>query len=59
MLPSTICAPSAQSSSGWTPFTVPFVPTGMNAGVETSPCAVRSVPARRATTVVAYRGSGR
>ena len=33
--------PSARSSAGSTPLTVPFVPTGMNAGVGTSPCAVR------------------
>src|SRR4051794_22201429 len=44
-------APSARSSSGSTPFTVPFVPTGMNAGVRTSPCAVCSTPARAAPAV--------
>ena len=31
--------------------TVAFVPTGMNAGVGTSPCAVRSTPARAAPSV--------
>ena len=33
--------------------TVPFVPTGMNAGVRTSPWAVRSTPARAAPSVAA------
>ena len=33
---------------GSTDFTVAFVPTGMKAGVRTSPCAVRSTPARAA-----------
>src|SRR6266496_2486443 len=51
VLPSRIVVPSARSSSGCTPFTVPFVPTGMNAGVGTSPCAVRSTPARAAPSV--------
>ena len=46
VLPRTICAPSARSSSGSTVLTVPFVPTGMNAGVGTSPCAVCRMPAR-------------
>ena len=48
MLPSTISAPSARSSSGSTHLTVAFVPTGMKAGVRTSPCAVRRTPARAA-----------
>ena len=51
MLPRTICAPSASSSAGVSDFTVPFVPTGMNAGVSTSPCAVVSTPARAAPSV--------
>jgi hypothetical protein len=51
VLPSTIVAPSARSSSGSTAFTVPFVPTGMNAGVGTSPCTVRKTPARAAPSV--------
>src|SRR5207253_1797010 len=46
VLPSRISPPSARSSSGSTIFTVAFVPTGMNAGVRSSPCAVRSTPAR-------------
>src|SRR5438034_7662016 len=40
--------PSARSSSGSTVLTVAFVPTGMNAGVGTSPCAVCTTPARAA-----------
>ncbi len=51
MLPRTIAAPSARSSSGSTDFTVAFVPTGMKAGVGTSPCAVRRIPARAAPSV--------
>ena len=46
-----MAAPSARSSSGSTAFTVAFVPTGMNAGVGTSPCAVRSTPARARPSV--------
>ena len=38
--------PTARSSSGSTVFTVAFVPTGMNAGVSTTPCAVRKTAAR-------------
>ncbi len=41
MFPSTTWAPSARTSSGWRLLTVAFVPTGMNAGVAISPCAVR------------------
>src|SRR5437588_12348285 len=52
-LPSRIVVPSARSSSGSTVFTVAFVPTGMNAGVGTSPCTVRSTPARAAPSVAA------
>src|SRR2546423_15652081 len=43
--------PSTRSSSGSTVLTVAFVPTGMNAGVGTSPCAVRTTPARAAPSV--------
>src|SRR5664279_4835649 len=46
VLPSKIVVPIARSSSGSTDFTVAFVPTGMKAGVGTSPCAVCSTPAR-------------
>src|SRR3954464_2635696 len=38
--------PAALRSAGARPLTVPCVPTGMNAGVGTSPCGVASVPAR-------------
>ena len=53
MLPSRIEVPSERSSSGSTVLTVAFVPTGMKAGVCTSPCAVRSTPARAAPSVAA------
>src|SRR6478609_820354 len=48
VLPSRIVVPSSRSSSGSTVLTVAFVPTGMNAGVGTSPCAVCTTPARAA-----------
>src|SRR5262245_13341267 len=59
---STTLAPSALTSSGWSVFTVAFVPTGMKAGVGMSPCAVFTTPvlaaASRAVTVkVLTRGS--
>src|SRR3954470_24775431 len=38
--------PSAATSRGSSPLTVPFVASGTNAGVRTSPCAVRRTPAR-------------
>src|SRR4051794_17969956 len=44
-------APIARTSSGCSVFTVAFVPTGMNAGVGMSPCAVWTVPARAAPSV--------
>ena len=34
-----------------TPFTAPCVPTGMNAGVSTSPCAVDITPRRAPPSV--------
>src|SRR5581483_1181120 len=43
-----ISAPSARSCRGGTPLTAPSVPTGMNAGVCTSPCGVRRMPVRAA-----------
>ena len=46
-----IDAPSVRSSCGSTAFTVAFVPTGMNAGVGTSPCAVWRTPARAAPSL--------
>src|SRR5918995_6187602 len=51
VFPRTICDPMARSSSGSRLFTVPFVPTGMKAGVRTSPCTVRRMPARAAPSV--------
>ena len=53
VLPSSIVVPIARSSSGSTDFTVAFVPTGMKAGVGTSPCAVCSTPARAGPSVAA------
>jgi len=47
VLPRIICAPMSDvSTRGETAFTLPLVPTGMNTGVSTVPCAVRSRPAR-------------
>src|SRR5262245_22921618 len=51
VFPSRIVVPSARSSSGSTVLTVAFVPTGMNAGVGTSPWAVCTTPARAAPSV--------
>ena len=52
MLPSRIVvAELAQALPGRAPLTVAFVPTGMNAGVGTSPWAVRSTPARASPSV--------
>ena len=39
-------APSRSRSAEDSAFTVACVPTGMNTGVSTSPCAVASTPAR-------------
>ena len=39
MLASMIEAPTSTRSSGWRALTVAFVPTGMNWGVSTTPCA--------------------
>ena len=52
MLLSRICAPSASRSRCVTPLTAPCVPTGMNAGVSTSPCARRHDAAARAAVGV-------
>src|SRR6266436_2121620 len=41
-----ICAFSSRSSRGLTAFTLPWVPTGMNAGVSITPCPVVSRPER-------------
>src|SRR5688500_3392794 len=50
-------APIRSSSSGATPFTVPWVPTGMNDGVATSPWGVVNTPARAAPSVRSSRKS--
>src|SRR5438270_878162 len=41
-----ICAFISRSSRGLTPFTEPCVPTGINAGVSITPCAVVDRPCR-------------
>jgi hypothetical protein len=51
VLPRITCAPSARTSSGWSDFTVAFVPTGMNAGVGIGPWAVWRTPARASPSV--------
>ena len=52
---STTSAPSARTSSGWSDLTVPFVPTGMNAGVRISPRDVASTPARAVPSFASTR----
>ena len=44
-------APSARTSQGFMPLTVPAVPTGMNAGVRISPRDVFTVPVRARPSV--------
>src|SRR2546425_4334069 len=39
-------APTSTRSSGWSAFTVAFVPTGMNWGVSTTPCSSSRRPSR-------------
>ena len=51
MFASTISAPAPRVSSGDSALTAACVPTGMNAGVRTSPCGVASTPARAAPSV--------
>jgi len=51
VLPSTSPAPVARTWPAVIAFTVPAVPTGMNTGVSTAPCAVCSTPARAAPSV--------
>ena len=53
-----ICEPTVRNSSGSRLLTVPFVPTGMNAGVCTSPWAVRRIPARAAPSVAVTSKTG-
>src|ERR1700745_4324074 len=45
-------APKARTSSGVTPFTAAWVPTGMKAGVRTAPCGVVISPRRAAPSVL-------
>src|SRR5581483_3251293 len=47
-----ICAPTASSSAGVSPFTVACVPTGMNTGVSTSPWGKVRTPARARLSVL-------
>ena len=51
MLPKRISAPVATTLSGSIAFTVPAVPTGMKAGVRTSPQEVRITPQRAAPSL--------
>ena len=44
-------APAARTSAGFIAFTVAAVPTGMKAGVRTSPRSSDSVPARARPSV--------
>jgi hypothetical protein len=46
-----MCAPASRTSSGLRLLTVPWVPTGMKAGVSTTPCGVVSRPRRAAPSV--------
>ena len=55
-LASTIVAPASSSCAGVTPLTEPWVATGMNAGVSTTPWGVVSRP-RRAPPGLARRTS--
>jgi hypothetical protein len=48
VLPSKISAPVSRTLSGNIAFTVPAVPTGMNAGVRISPRTVLMTPVRAA-----------
>src|SRR5215469_3657759 len=50
-----ISAPEARTSSGCTPLIAACVPTGMKAGVRTTPCAVAISPARAAPSVAISR----
>src|SRR5438105_2720565 len=48
-------APAARTSSWWTPLIAPCVPTGMKAGVRTTPCDVAISPARAPPSVAISR----
>ena len=57
-----ICAPVSRSRPGSTPLTVPCVPTGMKAGVSTTPCGVvkraRRARMRRRRAAASKRNAG-
>ena len=59
MLLRRICAPTASRSRCINALTAPCVPTGMNAGVSTSPCAVVRTPRRARPSVWVTRKSKR
>ncbi len=52
---SRMSAPDARTASGSMPFTVAWVPIGMNAGVRTTPCGVAISPTRAAPSVARRR----
>src|SRR5262245_27239013 len=52
---SSIAAPASTRSRCVTPLTAPCVPTGMNAGVSTTPCAVVITPRRAPRSVCVTR----
>src|ERR1700758_5032633 len=52
-------APEARTSSGCTPLIAACVPTGMKAGVRTTPCAVAISPQRAAPSVAFRRNENR
>jgi hypothetical protein len=52
-----ICAPARSTSSGCSPRTAPYVPTGMKAGVGTGPWGRARVAARAAPWVPAIVNS--
>ena len=50
-----ICVPISRSSRGSIAFTLPCVPTGMNTGVSTTPCAVVNRPKPRLGVRVGFQ----
>jgi hypothetical protein len=62
VLPRMICDPVAATCSGSRPLTVPWVPTGMNAGVSNEPWRVVTRPRRarvaRSVASNSYRNAG-
>jgi hypothetical protein len=51
VLPSTISAPASRTSRQCKPFIAPAVPTGMKAGVRTTPWGVTMRPVRAEPSV--------